>query len=453
MSIITKIKNFKKNNTKKLFTTPSHAQGSFIPPIALNILGKNFYECDYSEIDGFDNLQNPTGPIKKLQDKISKIYESKASFMLLNGSTSGVISAMLATLKENDNVLIARNCHISIYNGLVLTGANPIWVEPEYNKNWNIYESINKIGLKQLIEKQKNVKALIITTPTYEGIFTDIKEIAQICKENKIILIVDEAHGALLNFSELKKHSALTNGADIVIHSLHKTAGAPNPCALIHIGNNSDIKPTQIQNALNLVNTTSPSYPLMCAVEATVNYLATKKGRNAVLKLYKNIQDFKKNLNKNIEIFETDYKDETKILIKLNNKNLKIISEILYKEHNIEEEYHNDKCMLFITGIGTTKTKLKTLAKALNRTIKTSPNNLKKSNEQKKTHQTPITIYSPRIAYFKDKTTIQKEDAIGKVCGEIIIDYPPGIPAILPGEKITKENIKYIKNQYVKVIN
>lgn len=444
MSIIKRIQKFYKSSKSLLFTTPAHSLGNFIIPSLKNILGEKYFKSDFSEIEGFDNLRNPEGAIKDLQANIAKIYNAESSFILTNGSSSGVISAMLATLKPNDKVLIARNCHISVYNGLVLTGANPIWFMPEFDKEWGIFKGITSENIKKIINK--DIKALIITSPTYEGNFSDIEEISKICKENKVLLIVDEAHGALLNFSDYKSKSAIHCGADITIQSLHKTAGAPNPCALMHISKN--ISHQNVQEALNLVNTTSPSYPLIAAIEGTVSYLNTLKGTGHIKKLFSDIEKFKQSLDKNIQVYNAN-NDRTKILLKFKNINALKVAEILNNDYKIEEEFTNNQALLFITGIGTDAKKLKTLSNALNKIAKLKQEIIEHTEFE---YKIPAVKFTPRDAYFMPAIAQPKEQTIGLVSAETIVPYPPGIPLILPGEIIDEQVLPYIDKNEIKVI-
>lgn len=439
MSLIKKIKNYYKEEKSLLFTTPSHSQGDFIPDEADDILGEKFYKSDFSEIEGFDNLRNPNGVIKDLQEKIAQIYGAQSSFILTNGSTSGILAAMLAVLKPNDRVLIARNCHVSVYNGLVLTGAVPVWFVPDFDKDWLIYKGIEAYKIEELLHKNKNIKALILTSPTYEGIFTDIEAIAAVCRKYDTKLIVDEAHGALLNFGDFKTKPAVLSGADISVQSLHKTAGAPNPCALLHLSDESDIPPSQIQNALNIINTTSPSYPLMCAIEACVNFLSSVEGKNKVRDLLHTIEDFKRELTESISFYE-GFNDPSKLLISVKNKDAEFISDILNNDYKIEEEFSTSAAMLFITGIGTSKSKLEKLAHALKDIITKYDIPDKEKDTQMLKLSMPEMKYLPREAYFKKKKCVQKNFALNQISGECIMKYPPGIPLILPGE-IINENL------------
>ncbi|MCD7879337.1 MAG: aminotransferase class I/II-fold pyridoxal phosphate-dependent enzyme [Candidatus Gastranaerophilales bacterium] len=454
MTITNFIKKFRKSN-RTLFTTPSHAQGAFIAPESLKMLGSKFFKCDFSEIEGFDNLSDPTGIIKTSEDNIASIYGAKASFFLTNGSTSGIIAAMFAVLNKNDKVLIARNCHKSIYNGLVLTGAVPVWLMPNYNKEWGIFENINLDYLEEILFRNKDIKAFIMTNPAYEGFMSDVYRISTICKKYNVILIVDEAHGALWNFNKLLGIPSLYQGADIVVQSLHKTAGALNPCALLHIGLESNINKKRVQNALNLINTTSPSYPMLVNIENTVNFLNSKKGKSKLIDLTKNINRLIRTLKDipNLEVYSYN-NDITKILIKVTNMSGFELSDILFNNYAIEDELANDKSVLFLTGLGTTKQKLNKLEKAL---INICENNIKISEEQNaKPVFSPIeprVRYTPSLVWGKPSKDVELKYSLSRVCMELIADYPPGIPVLIPGEVIKKEHIQYLNNrQKIKVL-
>lgn len=448
MSLIKKIKDYYRNGDNCLFTTPTHSQGTFVPPKLIEILSSNFYKADFSEIEGFDNLRNPVGVIKDLQKRISEIYKSKVSFMLVNGSTSGVIAAMMSTVCPNDKILVSRNCHLSVYNGLVLTGANPIWLIPDIDNYWGIFNGVKAEQVDKILQNNNDIKAFILTSPTYEGIFSDIESISKICKKHNVKLIVDEAHGALLNFGCFMSKPAILLGADISIQSLHKTAGAPNPCALLHLSEQSNINVQKIQNSLNLINTTSPSYPMMCAIEACIDYLDSSKGHKKLNDLLKNIEIFKKTLSPLIKVYE-GYCDPTKLLLKIDGTDSIKTSNVLNDKYFIEEEYSTEKAMLFITGIGTIKSKLNKLSNALNDIAQKRKKFVGDNNNALGEITLPKKKYSPREAYFKEKQSVQTQDAINEVAGECIMEYPPGVPVILPGEIITEQTLEFCKQKEI----
>lgn len=455
MSLIKLIEKFNRKR-RILFTTPSHNQGAFIIPKSLKLLGKNVFKADYSEIEDFDNLASPEGAILDSQLKAAEIYQSKFSFYLPNGSTSGIIALMLALLTQNDKVLIARNCHKSVYNGLVLTGAYPIWLMPKFNEEWSIFRPINAQDVEKKLAQYQDIKVLIITNPTYEGVISDISKIADVCKQYNIILIVDEAHGALWNFDKTIGTPSIYLKADATIQSLHKTAGALNPSAILNLSKDTTIDLEKVQSSLNLINTTSPSYPILANIEATIDFLNSKKGKNEISKLINSISEFKMSLSKyeNIHLYYEN-NDITKILIKIDGISGYELSDILFKKYKIEDELCNEESVLFLTGIGTTKKKLDILKKAL---IKISKKIIKDNiSEEIKDEPAilcePKVVFSPQKVYSQGYKTVKPEESIGLISKELIINYPPGMPILIPGELIQEEHLQELKKyQAVKVL-
>lgn len=432
MSLERQIKKFKNAEKKLLFTTPSHAQGNFIPEKSKNMLGEKVFECDFSEIEGFDNLRKPEGILNDLLAEFSEIYSSKRTFILTNGSSSGLIAAMLAVLKDNDKVIVARNCHVSVTNGLVLTGAVPVWILPEFDPQWGIFKGITADSVKNALNSHPDAKAVILTSPTYEGLFSELEEISKLTKNAQIPLIVDEAHGALLPFGDFCSKPAIHCGADVSVQSLHKTAGALTPAALLHVGYESLISAESIQNALNLINTTSPSYPLMLSVEQTVKFLASSEGFEAVSALQNEIKRLSGLLPAGYEVY-SGFNDPTKILFRINGKNAYEIAEILNNKCAIEEEFTNGKSLLFITGIGTDNFRLRKLFEVLSEIRGVSS---VQENEFSFDFSLPKCAIRPRDAFFAQKSLIPAKNAIGKVAAQALLHYPPGIPVLVPGELV-----------------
>lgn len=344
MSLLALLKNKSKFT---FFTTPSHSQNFFVFPKL-----RQFYKYDISETDAAD----PQKALDFAQKNASKIYKTKSTHFLTNGSSSGIIASVLACVKGADKVLIWDKAHQSHFNAVKLAGAIPIYYQLEKDSEWGVYKGTTS----ELIEsklKNTNIKAVIITSPTYEGIVSDIEKIKKVCKKHGAFLIVDEAHGALYLFSDKLPKSAIYQGADFVIQSLHKTAGGLNPTALLHCNNiNRDIN-----YALDLISTTSPSYPILASIEKNINFLNSKKGRAQISGLIKNIEDLKKNVS-GCEFFEGN--DPTKILVKKEGMSGFELSEFLYK-NRIEDEKTNENSTMLLCGIGTDIKKLKRLEKVL----------------------------------------------------------------------------------------
>ena len=351
MSLLNKILQFKAKKMQ-FFTTPSHSQGAFNLPFL-----KDLYKFDFSEMDGLDNLREPKEIIAQMLEKLTKIYNTKKTFALINGSSSGNLAAMLTVLGEYDRVLIADNHHVSVENGLKLTKARADFFPVKRDEFFGCPIEIDKKAFFQKIETG-NYKAVILTSPTYEGVDLDIKDIIDFAHSKNLVVIVDEAHGALFPFCEKLPKSAIELGADIVIQSLHKTAGAVNPAALLHLSKISKIKSQDIQNALNLINTTSPSYPLLLSIEGAVKYL--DKNRKVVDELVNNIENLKKSLENKVE-FLPSYQ----IVMKIKDVDMIEFTDILYEKYKIECEIADKNYALFYCGLGTDKKKLKKLQKAI----------------------------------------------------------------------------------------
>lgn len=323
----------KRKNKKTLFTTPSHSGN-----LCLFHKFYQWYKADISEIDAL----NPQDALEDAEKKAAKIYETKFTKFLTNGSTSGIISAILASNPKK--ILIWDNAHPCHKNGSKLSGAKIIEYTLPFDNELGLYRAITLDKVMELINEH-NPDTLVITSPTYEGFVAGVNEISKLCRKNNVTLIVDEAHGALYPFSEILPESAVKH-ADFTVQSLHKTAGGINPTALLHSNN---IDPTE---ALNIINTTSPSYPMLATIEANIKFLNSLRGKKHIEELIQNIKEL------NIPQLNDD---PTKILLKGGFE----LSDKLFNQYNIEDERTNDKTTLLLCGIGTNKKKFEKLKKAL----------------------------------------------------------------------------------------
>lgn len=330
MSIISILK---KKHNKTLFTTPSH-DGNIC-------IYHKFYQWYKSDISEIDTL-NPEFALENAENRASKIYGTKYTKFLTNGSTSGIITAVLASKPKK--IAICDNAHPSHKNSAKLSGAEIIEYSLDLDKDLELYKAISFKELKKIITENKP-DTIIITSPTYEGFVADIVNISKYCKENNVVLIVDEAHGALYPFSDKLPISAV-NYADFTIQSLHKTAGGINPTALLHSNN---IDPSE---ALAMINTTSPSYPMLATIEANINFLNSQRGKKYINELVNNIKSL------GIEQLNDD---PTKILLE-GGYNL---SDKLFNYFGIEDERTNSKITMLLCGIGTDKRKLEKLKKVI----------------------------------------------------------------------------------------
>lgn len=344
----------KKKSRIELFTTPSHSQKFFI----FSKL-RQFYKYDISETDAY----NPQEALDLSEKFASKIYKTRSTHFLTNGSSSGIIAAVLSCTKKDEKVLIWDKAHPSHKNAAILAGAVPVFYELEKDEDWGIYKKTSPDMIETVLAKE-SAKAVIITSPSYEGIVSDISKIKKICAKYGAYLIVDEAHGALYPFCEKLPESAIYQGADFVIQSLHKTAGGLNPTALLHCTSDCNLEEMDIKKALKMISTTSPSYPLLASIEKNINFLNSARGRKKIIELVENIENMKKNLQNTTKCcFYGD--DITKILVRIPTLSGFELSETLFEKFQIEDEITNEKSTMLLTGIGTDLKKLKKLEYAL----------------------------------------------------------------------------------------
>lgn len=415
----------------------------------VNFIREDFLSLDITELDYSDNLHNPTSVIKEAQDLYAKEFGADKSFFLVNGSSVGLMAAVMSVVKENDEILVARNVHRSVYNGLLLSGASPIYIYPEMLQD-NLTGGICPEKLLNALNSFDKVKAFILTSPTYEGFTSDIEKIADICHSKDKILIVDEAHGAHFHYSDKFPKTALSGGADIVVQSLHKTLPVPTQCAVAHIkGDLVDVN--LFSSILSILQTTSPSYIFMALIDKCRDEL-DKNGNllfhsyvtnlNLLRNSLKNLKNFKLIGENIIKMAEIDDIDISKIIIYTNSINdAKIVEKLLINKYNLEIEGRFSNYLLLMTSVADTKDSFKRLEKALleidstfssltsNKRLRLNSNNLNNFIKPK---------YNIKECFYKESLKLPLIESEGFISKDFVIPYPPGIPLIAPGEIITK---------------
>lgn len=332
---------------KTLYTTPSHGQRFFIyEPL------KEMYKRDISEIECF----NPQEALNQAQLRARTIYHTYSTTYLTNGSTSGIIAAVLSCTQVGDKVLIASNSHPCHFNAVRLAGARALTYDLDIDEEWGVPLETKPEVIDYFLSRY-NIRTVIITSPTYEGIISDIEEIKQICEKHNAFLIVDEAHGALYPFSDKLPLSAV-NVADFTVQSLHKTAGGLNPTALLHCNCGIDVRP-----ALDMFMTTSPSYPLLASIEENIEYLNSREGRKEIDNLITRLDKMRLKC-RGCQFFGDD---PTKILIKVPGISGYELSEMLYQDFDVEDERTNEKSTMLLCGIGTDNRKIDRLQHVLSK--------------------------------------------------------------------------------------
>ena len=429
------------------FHIPGHTRGCGTLPEFRKLIGKKALSIDTTdEFDGLGTLHPATGPIKEAQDLAAKAFGAKKTFFLLNGSTAGNLALAMALTKKGKKIIVNRNCHRSILTGMIISGAEPIWLVPNRFEEWGIWGNVTPEILEQTLEKNPEAGMVWITNPTYEGVVSDIKSISKVCKKHNIPLIVDEAHACLWNFNNHLPTSALKLGADAVVHSLHKTGGS----SMLHIAENSMIDCDAVEKALKLLHTTSPSLMLLASLDSARANLDSPRGKKQLERAVQNAKFLRREIDKleHIHDLKPDFgykTDITKVFIKDDRLSGKRLESILEIDFNIEVESASDAGLLILSNIGNTRADMQYLVKCLQTIDKTNYTDICYLEKKKYMPMlTPIIKMTLREAYYSHKETVAKADAIGRICAEVIAECPPGIAVLLPGELITEEHIPYL---------
>ena len=439
------------NHPTYQFHIPGHTKGFGTLPEFRRLVGKKALMVDTTdEFDNLGTLTPATGPIKEAEELAAKAFGAKRTFFLINGSTIGNLAIAMGLTRKGQKVIVNRNCHRSILTGLIISGAEPLWIVPEKLSDWGLWGNIEAKDVETLLENNDDVSAVWITNPTYEGVVSDIESIAKICKKFDVPLIVDEAHGCLWNFNDKLPTSSLKLGADIVVHSLHKTGGSMSQSSMLHVSENSKICVEDVERALMLLHTTSPSLMLLGSLDAARANLQSERGQKQLSKAIANAKFLRSEIDKMESIHHLKsgfgYKtDVTKIFIKADGLSGKRLESILEIDFGIEVESASDEGLLVLSNIGNKRSDFEYLAQCLH---KIDTHNYKDiyylENKKHMPMLTPIIKKSLRDAYFSKKEIIPKEQAVGRLSGEVVAECPPGISILLPGELITEEHLPYL---------
>jgi arginine decarboxylase len=446
------------NNHMVPLHIPGHAKdGSGSYPKFQKIFGQKIINLDTTdEFDSLGTLHPADGPIAKSQILTAQLFGASQSFFLINGSTVGNLALALTATKENQKVIVNRNCHRSVISGLTLTGAVPVWVIPDMLDEWGIWGAINPAEIERLLNENPDTTLVWITNPTYEGVVSDISAIAKICKERNVKLFVDEAHGCLWNFNKKLPTPALSCGADAVVHSLHKTGGSFSQSSVLHLGKNSEINPDELEANLKMLQSTSPSYMLLASLDGARAYLSSQRGLNKIDEAIDNANIIRNNLsqlpkvkclnpNSSINI------DPTKIYLQIEGLSGKRLESILEFEYHIEVEAATDLGILALSNIGNTKEELDYFYESIKSIVNSNYTDITYLDHTKyMPFHIPEMISTPRQAYINSKEKVSPKRSVGRVSAEVIAVCPPGIPVLVPGERITEEHLPYLtKNQSV----
>lgn len=420
----------------------------------------NPFLIDITEIEGFDNLHHAEGILKDAQDRAAALYHSEETYFLVNGSTCGILAAVSACTARGGKILMARNCHKATYHAAYLRGLDIEYLYPEKEDIFGINGGIHEDILEKALEEFQDIQAVMITSPTYDGVVSNVEKIAQIVHRKGIPLIVDEAHGAHFGFHEYFPKSSVEMGADLVIHSLHKTLPSLTQTALLHVNGNR-VDRECLRRFLDIYQTSSPSYVFMAGMDSCV-CLLEKRGGELFESLRRNLEVFYKQTESLGCIYLANHGlmgksgihdfDRSKLVISARNAGFtgNQLANLLRNRYHLELEMAGGSYGLALTSISDTEEGFLRLSEALKEIDACLENKIEKNTEKSTLTIEDIVIKNEvwcRIheALESPGESVLLEKAEGKICREFVYLYPPGIPMLVPGEIISREVLGKIR--------
>jgi arginine decarboxylase len=437
------------------FHVPGHKKGVGIDEEYKNFIGENPFKIDVTVFKLVDSLHHPTGPIKKAQELAADAYGSDAAFFSIHG-TSGAIQAMImSVVNSGEKIIVPRNVHKSVTAGIILSGAVPVYMQPELDKKVGIAHGVTPETVEETLIKHPDARAVLVINPTYYGVATDIRKIADIVHSYNIPLIVDEAHGPHLGFNDRLPVSAISSGADICAQSTHKIIGALTQCSLLQV-HSKFVDTHRVQQILNLLQTTSPSYILMASLDCARRQIALH-GKELLDKTIELANYARNEINKipGFYCFGNEILgqpgvyalDPTKITVTCRDLGITgyDLDMILSNKYHIQVELSDLYNVLAVGSFGDTKESIDKLLEALREISVEYNNKQNKKPDFIDIPSIPEQILIPREAFNSVKSSVPLKDSIGMISGEFLLAYPPGIPVLCPGEKVSSEIIQYVQ--------
>lgn len=442
MSLYDALKQFRQKD-RISFHIPGHKGGRGLNPDWV----RDAFSLDVTEFSETDDLQNPTGILAEAQSRTAALFGAGESFFLTNGSSLGLEAAIMATCKPGEKLLVDRTCHKAVASALVLSGCIPVFLAPEFDEGRGLYTGISPAKVREKLEQEPEIRGMVLTSPTYYGICSPIGEIGKILHEKGKFLIVDEAHGTHFGFHPSLPDSALSQGADLVIQSAHKTLPALGQSSLLHIGRESLVPKEQVASALRLLMTTSPSYLLMSAMDEAITMMA-EEGQALLEILLKEIENLKEAIR---EQGILDFVDEETVSVSQDSLRLTVdfrrsrhsgeaAADLLKEGYGIYPELADSCHVVLIVTASNTVEELQILRHALLEIA--TPGDGAKALP---VIPMPKMVMSPRDAWMKEKIQVPYQEALGRVSADTVAVCPPGSAVLIPGQHIDEETVAYWK--------
>ena len=442
MSLYEELKKFRSKD-RVSFHIPGHKFGAGLS----KGFKKDIFITDVTEFDETDDLQNPQGILKTAQESAAKVFKAHKTFYLTSGSSLGLQGAIFGSFRSGDKVLVDRTCHKAVASSMVMAGLIPVFVQPEFSQEKGLYVGMTVKIIKKAIEETPDIKGVIITSPTYYGVCSDIKGIGEYLHQKNKVLIVDEAHGAHFVFNKLVPESAIEQGADISIESAHKTLPAMGQCSFLHISKNSLVPWENISKSLRLLQTTSPSYVLMTSLDEAVIYMSTK-GTKRINKLISQIDKLKKEVRAKGVLDFADKKtlkrpqDELRLSVDFKKSGISgnAATQIIKEQFGIYPEMADDRYVVFVVTCSNSDKDIRFLKEAL-LTFEAGDEN----REQCEKLPDVIMVMEPRMAWQCETEDIPISKAAARVAADVVAVCPPGAALLVPGQFIDTKTVDYIE--------
>lgn len=429
------------------FHIPGHRSGQAIPDEFLQFAGAGIFKLDLTEIPGLDDLHQPQEAIADAMALAAEAYGAEKSFFLVNGTSCGLMALILACCGPGDKIIVPRNAHRSVLSGRVLSGAVPIYYQPAVIDDFGCFVGPDYLEIEKLLNENINSKAVLAVNPTYYGIAGNLNQLAGICHQADVPLVVDEAHGTHLRFHRDLPSDALSSGADAVVQSTHKTGGSLTQSSLLHL-KGPRIDADRVAEALRMVQSTSPSYPLLASLDLARRQLALR-GRGLLEKTLQLAHWCRDKLSRipGVKVLGPEhlgaagahYLDPTRLTISLLPLGLTGhgTAELLHRKYRVFVEMADTAGVVAVLSLGTTQEDCRLLVDAIEEIAASEAGPPLQLPETLQLPRPKVAI-SPREAWQSPGKDVLLESSLDCICGETVAVYPPGIPAICPGEAITQ---------------
>ncbi|MCC6512003.1 MAG: aminotransferase class I/II-fold pyridoxal phosphate-dependent enzyme [Pirellulaceae bacterium] len=450
------IRDFRQRLVAPLYC-PGHKGGRTLPPE----LGEQWGGYDLNNLPDTDTLHCPTGSIRQAEELVADAYGVARSFMLVGGSSLGNMAAVMATVAPGDTILVQRNSHKSVVAGIIHSGAIPHWIVPTWDSRFGISHGPSTAAVHQALDQNPQARALVALNPTYFGTVPDVTTIARLCHERRVVFIADEAHGPHFRFGQQYPVAAENAGADLVVQSTHKILSGLSQAAVLHVCS-PHIDAAKVQATLQSLQTTSPNFAILASIDLARRQMM-QEGPGRLSALRELAIDTRQELAAmpGLACMGPQHSlghgsgfhalDETKLLIDTRPSGWTggDAQRFLNREFGVQPELSGSGYLLCILTVGTLRRDLDQLLTGLRAMLVTSPpssEDLGALNELagRVAESLPEMVMSPREAFYRRQCAIPFDQAVGRISGEIITPYPPGIPVIVPGERLDQDRLELL---------